>query len=96
MNNKEIMLTDQSLENRDSLVKWLYNFHNKVNESTGSLYNISLDDLKNRYEKFRAVCDMTEIMKHDAFIEATQKEAPYITTDDAIFFKNYPICGKSF
>lgn len=50
-------LTDDVLENRDSLTKWLYYVHEAVNKKLGVDYGVSYDNVVERYESYRAACD---------------------------------------
>ena len=44
-------------ENRSTLVEWLWRIHNKVNQKLGVHYcDASLEELKTRYESYRAKC----------------------------------------
>lgn len=47
---KDLPLNNKCLESKESLVKWLLHFHNKVNESTGKQL-ITYDELINKYSK---------------------------------------------
>jgi len=50
-------LTDDVLETRDSLTKWLYYVHEAVNKKLGIDYGITYDNVVERYESYRAACD---------------------------------------
>lgn len=48
---------EKFLKDRESLVKWLYHIHNRVNDKLGAKYcDISIQSLKKRYEAYRAKC----------------------------------------
>jgi hypothetical protein len=49
------------IDSRESLVKWLYIIHNKVNKKLGipDCDIPTLEDVKTRYEKYRAMCKQT-------------------------------------
>ena len=47
-------LLEQSLNNRESLVKWLYNIHNKVNRKLNMNYNLDYNTFIKKYENYRA------------------------------------------
>jgi hypothetical protein len=49
-------LTDDVLLNRRSLTEWFYRVHNAVNNKLGVDYGVTLEDVDNRYESFRAKC----------------------------------------
>lgn len=44
------------LENRERLTYWLYLIHEKVNKKLGVDYGITFEDVKKRYESYRAQC----------------------------------------
>ena len=46
-------LTPERLESRNSLIKWLYEIHNLVNKKINVDYNMSLDDVIEKYESYR-------------------------------------------
>ncbi len=50
-------LTDDVMENRESLTKWLYHLHEVVNRKLDVDYGVSYDDVCQRYESFRAICE---------------------------------------
>jgi len=51
----DLPLTDLVLSNRDNLVKWFWEIHNKVNTKLGSK-GTSLTKVKKKYESYRASC----------------------------------------
>ena len=51
-----VKLTDDVFENRRSLTYWLYKVHERVNEKTGKVYNITYEDLVKKYDAYRAKC----------------------------------------
>lgn len=57
---KEINL-ENNLNTREDLCRWLYDMHNKVNHKLGvpECQIPKFDDVKERYEKFRAKCKKT-------------------------------------
>jgi len=44
------------MDNRDSLSKWLYLLHEEINRMLGKTSNLSYEDIRERYEMFRARC----------------------------------------
>lgn len=55
--NLQTALTDDVMENRESLTKWLYYLHEAVNKKLDVDYGVSYDDVCQRYESFRAICE---------------------------------------
>ncbi len=52
----ECKLTDHCLKNRNAFSRWMYRLHEKVNTMLGKKSNLTYEDVKNRYENFRARC----------------------------------------
>jgi hypothetical protein len=53
----DTLLNDKVLENRESLTNWFYKIHEKVNKKLEVNYLVTFEDVKKRYESYRAVCD---------------------------------------
>jgi hypothetical protein len=85
----ETILTNDAFENRNTLTKWLYNFHVCVNKKLGVNYNITYDDLCNKYNSYIASCDLTPEQKVIAYKNYYNKEAPYLSYDLAKYFIEY-------
>lgn len=49
-------LNDTVMENRETLTKWLYYMHEAVNKKLGVNYNVSYEEVSNRYNSYRANC----------------------------------------
>lgn len=49
----------KSLDNRNSLTRWLYRIHNKVNNKLGVKYSITYAEVAHKYESYRAICTKT-------------------------------------
>ena len=49
-------LTDEVLENRETLTKWFWRVHNAVNDKLEVDYGFTYEDLIEKYESFRAKC----------------------------------------
>ena len=43
-------------KNRETLSKWLYHLHEEINTMLGKKSNLTYNDVRNRYEMFRARC----------------------------------------
>ena len=50
-------LTDKCMKNRDTFSKYIYNLHELINTNLGKKSNLTYEDVKDRYENFRASCD---------------------------------------
>lgn len=64
-NLKETPLTLSVLSSRHTLSRWVYDLHESVNKMLGKKSNLSYEDVRDRYETFRARCikDTKEIKK---------------------------------
>ncbi|CAH6421154.1 Erv1/Alr family sulfhydryl oxidase [uncultured virus] len=91
-------LTDEIMQNRNSLTKWLYFLHEEVNKKLGINYGISYDDVVIRYESFRASCAIEKNIKGCvvpidkkslSFKNLDIKECPIIPLELAKYFIEY-------
>jgi len=57
-NFKQLPLTMNDMENRDTFSRYVYNLHNVINKMLHKNVNISYDDVKKQYEQYRAKCDV--------------------------------------
>jgi hypothetical protein len=89
--NPETMLKDQDLESRDSLTYWWFNFHKCVSKMLGIYYDITYEDFCKRYNSFIAHCKLSPEEKAIVYKNHYNKEAPSISYDEAIRFKNYAL-----
>ena len=68
VNLKTIPLTRKVLKNRDNFSRWVYDMHNLVNDRLGKKQKLTYDQVRDRYEHFRARCSSD--------IKANSKKAP--------------------
>ena len=50
-------LEDHCMKNRTTFSKYIYNLHELINKNLGKNSNLTYEDVKDRYENFRASCD---------------------------------------
>lgn len=93
---EETKLTDKDLINRDSFTRWVYKLHCRVNKKIGIEYNVSYDNIFNKYESYRAVCvskakscNMPLNLKANSYSIAEIRQAPVIKTDFFDSIKKY-------
>ena len=55
-NLKKIPLRKSVFKNRETLSKWVYKLHENVNKMLGKESKLSYEDVRERYEHFRARC----------------------------------------
>ena len=55
-NLKRVPLNMNTMKNRTTLSKWLYLLHEEINTMLGKKSGLTFDDVRNRYEMFRARC----------------------------------------
>ena len=94
-----IVLTDKDLESRENLTKWLYNLHEKVNNKLKVNYNVSYDDVVERYESYRSKCGKVDKkkkgcvtplnIKSSSFKIANYKETPLVPYEVSKKFIDY-------
>jgi len=56
-NLKKIRLTPHALKNRNTFSRWLYRLHEEINTMLNKKSGLSYNDVRYRYEKFRAKCN---------------------------------------
>ena len=90
------LLKDCDMNNRESLTRWLYKIHNRVNFKLGITYNISYEDIVKKYESYRAKCipnengcNMPIDLKAQSFFKSTLKHAPIIHVKQYKKIKKY-------
>lgn len=55
-NLKKHPLNKSVLKNRDSLSRWVYELHEKINKMLGKKSNLTYEMIRDRYEHFRSRC----------------------------------------
>lgn len=82
-------ITDDVFESKQSLTLWLYKFHKHVAEVSGYDYDLSYEDVCQKYNSFVAVCDMDSEYKKKMYKQYYDKEAPILSYEMAICFDKY-------
>ena len=90
-------LTNEVLENRSTLTKWLYDLHNRVNNKLDTEYGTTYEEVVEKYESFRAKCDpndkkgcnMPMHLKAESYRHYISKDCPIIDYELASKFKSY-------
>lgn len=93
-------LTDDCMKNRETLSRWLYDVHEAVNKKLGIDYGVSYEDVKQRYETYRAKCTKTPDpkvkgcivpldKKANSYSVAQQKDCPIVPYDLVKRFVGY-------
>ena len=85
-------------DNRDKLTRWFYEVHNRVNQKLGVDYQVTYENVKNRYESYRAGCSAIEKGctipvngGNMSFQMANRKDCPVIPTELSERFRQYGI-----
>lgn len=89
--NGKFELTDNELKNRKTLTKYVYDFHKCVTASTGMKYNLSYEDVVDKYSSYIANCEMSLEKKAIAYRNYYDKEAPYVPYEYAKCFSEYAV-----
>ena len=55
-NLKKLPLKMKNMKSRDSFSKYIYNLHELINKMLNKKSNLSYNDVRERYEHFRARC----------------------------------------
>jgi len=55
-NLQKVKLTKETMKNRKSVSKWVYNLHNHINNMTGKSNYKTYEDVRDIYENFRSRC----------------------------------------
>ena len=91
-------LTYDTMKNRNTLTRWMYDIHECVNKKLGVDYGITYDDMVNKYESYRAKCSKDKMengcvmpldIKKNSYEVANRKDCPIISVDIAKKFINY-------
>lgn len=99
------LLDDNVVSSRENITKWAYKIHEKVNKKLGITYNVSYNDVVNRYETYRAKCDkklkgcvMPVDKKAESYKKELDKEELIIPYNIANRFCEYAlkVCGIKF
>jgi hypothetical protein len=59
-NFKHVPLLMRCMKDRYSFSKYIYDLHEHINKMLGKKSNLTYDDVRERYEHFRARCNITE------------------------------------
>lgn len=89
-------LKDSDLENRDSLTRWGFRLHERVNKKLGLNYNLTYEDIYEKFESYRAKCmpnekgcNMPLDLKTNSFQKSKIQHAPVINLESFYKFKKY-------
>ncbi len=75
-NLKSVPLNNDALKNRENFSKWMYNFHEHINKMLNKKSGLTYEEVRERYEHFRARCaeDKKDIKKLNEEINKKMKE----------------------
>lgn len=85
----ETELTKEVMKSKDSLTYWLYVIHCAVDKKLGMIYNISYEDLCEKYKSYIADCQMTPEMKIIPYKNSYNREATYVPYNVSRCFIEY-------
>jgi len=75
-NMKKVPLNMRTMKNRDTLSRWVYRLHEEINTMLGKKSGLSYEDVRERYEMFRARCiDDTEGKKKKKIMKTRKRES---------------------
>lgn len=76
-NYKKMPLTVGDMKNRYTFSLYVYNLHERINDQLGKKSNLSYEDVRNRYEHFRARCgkkNKKTLARHRSLNKKTKKK----------------------
>ena len=59
-NLKCLPIKEKDLKDREGFSKYVYNLHEHINNMLGKHSNLSYENIRDRYEHFRARCNKTQ------------------------------------
>lgn len=90
------ILDDTVFESRETLTKWVFLLHERVNNKLGVTYEVDYSDVVTKYESMRAICVpgipgcvMPANLKAKSYQTMEKKECPIISLKLANAFKDY-------
>lgn len=96
LKSEPTLLTDEVFQNRDSLTKWLFIIHERVNNKLEVIYDVTYEDIQKKYESFRAKCDpnlpgcvMPIEEKKQSYCNAYKHDCNILPYSIIIYFKSY-------
>jgi hypothetical protein len=72
-NFKSVPLKMSSMKDRESFSRYIYNLHEHINKMLGKKSNLTYDDVRERYEHFRARCTVKRVVKEKGCTESLYK-----------------------
>jgi hypothetical protein len=84
-------INNQIFESRATLTKWLYDLHNYVDKTLDMKYDITYEDLCEKYGSYIADCKMSQEKKVIAYSNAYDRESTFMSYEIAECFSDYAI-----
>jgi len=72
-NFKVVPLKMSSMKDRESFSRYIYALHEHINKMLGKKSNLSYEDVRERYEHFRARCTVKRVVKEKGCTESLYK-----------------------
>ena len=72
-NFKVVPLKMSSMKDRESFSRYIYTLHEHINKMLGKKSNLSYEDVRERYEHFRARCTVKRVVKEKGCTESLYK-----------------------
>jgi hypothetical protein len=89
ISNGPTKICDEVFENRQTLTKWLFDLHQTVNNKLCVNYGVTYEEICERYESFRAKCNMTTEMKKKAYCNEYKTDCMILPFETAKLFQRY-------
>lgn len=72
-NFKSLPMTNKVMKNRETFSRYIYDLHEHINKMLGKKSNLSFDEVRERYERFRSRCNTKKSRKHKYKFNKTVK-----------------------
>jgi hypothetical protein len=72
-NFKVVPLKMSSMKDRESFSRYIYTLHEHINKMLGKKSNLTYEDVRERYEHFRARCTVKRVVKEKGCTESLYK-----------------------
>jgi hypothetical protein len=72
-NYKKLPLRMCHMRNRETFSKYVYDLHEHINKMLGKKSNLTYDEVRERYEHFRARCTVKRVVKEKGCTESLYK-----------------------
>ena len=80
-NLKKNPLNAHALKNRDNFSKWMYDLHEQINKMLNKNSNLTYEQVRERYEHFRARCSEDLLTKTNLMITRKKRKTKKVNKE---------------